>query len=66
MARAVSQRSPYLTGGPLRRPLPVSSVVLPDDPAAAGQIISAAVVTMAENGYHGTSVRNIAEVAGVS
>ena len=37
-----------------------------DDPPAAAAVISAAVVAMAENGYHGTSVRDIAQLAGVS
>lgn len=49
-----------------RASLPVSSAVRPDDSPAAASIISAAVVAMAENGYHGTSVRDIADLAGVS
>lgn len=59
-------RSPLLLSRPRRGALPVSSAVRPDDPPAAAQIISATVVLMAENGYHGTSVRDIAEAAGVS
>lgn len=46
--------------------LPVSSAVRPEDSPAAATIISAAVVAIASNGYHGTSVRDIAEMAGVS
>lgn len=49
-----------------RVPLPASSAVRPDDSPAAANIISAAVATIANNGYHGTSVRDIAEMAGVS
>jgi AcrR family transcriptional regulator len=49
-----------------RTALPVSSAVRPDDSPAAASIISAAVVAMAENGYHGTSVRDIADLARVS
>ena len=49
-----------------RRALPRSSAVHDDDPPAAAAVISAAVVAMAENGFHGTSVRDIAELAGVS
>lgn len=45
---------------------PVSSAVLPDDPPVAARIISAAVAVMADHGYHGTSVREIAAAAGVS
>lgn len=59
-------RPPLLVGRPRRSGLPVSSAVRPDDPQAAALIISAAVVTMAGNGYHATSVRDIAEAAGVS
>ncbi|MBO0728536.1 MAG: TetR family transcriptional regulator [Acidimicrobiaceae bacterium] len=57
----------YLNSRSRRRLVPPrSSAVRPDDPPAVGQIISAAVATMAENGYHGTSVRDIADAAGVS
>ncbi len=49
-----------------RRPVPVSTAVEPGDSPAAAKIISAAVVAMADNGYHGTSVRDIAQLAGVS
>lgn len=46
--------------------MPISTAVHPDDPPAAAQIMSAAVVAMAANGFHGTSVRDIADLAGVS
>ena len=49
-----------------RASLPVSSAVRPDDSPAASSIINAAVVAIAANGYHGTSVRDIADLAGVS
>ncbi|MFW0786510.1 TetR/AcrR family transcriptional regulator [Gordonia sp. CPCC 206044] len=43
-----------------------SSAVHPTDDPAAAELITAAVRTMAEKGYHGTSVRDIAGAAGVA
>jgi AcrR family transcriptional regulator len=50
-----------------RRAAPAPSTVVTDtdDPTAAA-ILGAAVAVMAEHGYHGTSVRDIAAQAGVS
>lgn len=66
MPRSSNERSVAVLSRSPRRPIPVSTAVHPEDPAAAAQIISAAVVAMATNGYHGTSVRDIADLAGVS
>jgi AcrR family transcriptional regulator len=46
-------------------PPPTTAVLEGDDPTAAA-IIAAAVEVMSSHGYHGTSVRDIAEAAGVS
>lgn len=46
-------------------PPPSNAVAEADDPAAAA-IIRAAVETMSRHGYHGTSVRDIADAARVS
>ncbi len=66
MPRTSPKRPVALLERALKRPVPLSSAVHPDDSPSAAQIISAAVVAMAANGYHGTSVRDIAELAGVS
>lgn len=66
MPRSSNERSVAVLARAPRRPIPVSTAVHPEDPPAAAQIISAAVVAMAANGYHGTSVRDIADLAGVS
>ena len=47
------------------RPGP-STVVTDDDDPTAASILAAAVAVLAEHGYHGTSVRDIAARAGVS
>ncbi|MFB4314240.1 TetR/AcrR family transcriptional regulator [Actinomadura sp. 21ATH] len=51
-------------GGPKGLP-PSNAVAATDDPAAAA-IIRAAVEVMSRHGYHGTSVRDVADAAGVS
>jgi AcrR family transcriptional regulator len=66
VGKGTKKRPAALAARPSKRPVPVSTAVHPDDPPAAAQIISASVVAMAEHGYHGTSVRDIAELAGVS
>lgn len=66
MAKSTKPRPIALAARAPKRSVPVSTAVHPDDPPAAAQIISASVVAMAEHGYHGTSVRDIAELAGVS
>lgn len=43
-----------------------NSVVLPGDDPTTAAILQAAVEVMARHGYHGTSVRDLAEAAGVS
>lgn len=43
-----------------------SSAVRHDDDPVAAELITAAVHTMAEKGYHGTSIRDIAAAAGLS
>jgi AcrR family transcriptional regulator len=48
------------------RSLPRSSAVEAGDSEVVAAIISAAVIAMAENGYHGTSVREIASRADLS
>lgn len=50
----------------IARDLPISSAVEEDDSEVAATIMSAAVVAMSRNGYHATSVREIASLAGVA
>jgi AcrR family transcriptional regulator len=50
----------------VRGPLVRSAVVRDTDNATAADVISAAVLTMAAKGYHGTSIRDIANAAGVA
>ena len=53
-------------GKKVARKLRRSTAVNPGDPDAAARIISAAVLIMTKQGYHGTSVREIADLADVS
>ncbi|GAA2905154.1 TetR/AcrR family transcriptional regulator [Streptosporangium fragile] len=48
------------------RPIPPSVAVLEGDDPTAAAIIAAAVEMMARHGYHGTSVRDIADAAKIS
>jgi AcrR family transcriptional regulator len=46
--------------------VPPTSLVLPTDEPTAARLLAAAVEVMALRGYHGTSVRDIANTAGTS
>jgi AcrR family transcriptional regulator len=49
-----------------RTGLPPTTLVRPDDDPVAATLLAAAVEVMAAQGYHGTSVREIAAAAGTS
>lgn len=49
-----------------RTGLPPTTLVRPDDDPVAATLLAAAVEVMAAQGYHGTSVRDIAAAAGTS
>ncbi|MEW2353862.1 TetR/AcrR family transcriptional regulator [Spirillospora sp. NPDC029432] len=65
MAEAARGRAGERTAAGPKGPPPSNAVAATDDPAAAA-IIRAAVEVMSRHGYHGTSVRDVADAAGVS